>query len=79
VWNANMRVYGADKVWKQLRRENLAVARCTVERLMRGAGLRGVIRGKSVRTAGLCLRGIRHRRVGAFVGRRGGALLQGSK
>jgi putative transposase len=50
VWDNNMRVYGADKVWKQLRRERFAVARCTVERLMRGAGLRGVIRGKSVRT-----------------------------
>ena len=50
VWEGNMRVYGADKVWKQLRRENFAVARCTVERLMRGAGLRGVICGKSVRT-----------------------------
>jgi putative transposase len=45
-----MCVYGADKVWQQLRREHFAVARCTVERLMRGAGLRGVIRGKSVRT-----------------------------
>ena len=50
VWESNMRVYGADKVWKQLRREHVAVARCTVERLMRGAGLRGVIRGKRVRT-----------------------------
>ena len=50
VWESNMRVYGADKVWKQLRRERFAVARCTVERLMRGAGLRGVMRGKSVRT-----------------------------
>jgi transposase InsO family protein len=50
VWNANLRVYGADKVWKQLRRENVAVARCTVERLMRRQGLRGVIRGKTVRT-----------------------------
>jgi putative transposase len=50
VWNGNMRVYGADKVWKQLRRENFAVARCTVERLMRRQGLRGVIRGKGVRT-----------------------------
>ena len=45
-----MKVYGADKVWKQLRREDIAVARCTVERLMRQQGLRGVIRGKSVRT-----------------------------
>jgi putative transposase len=50
VWESNMRVYGADKVWQQLRRERFAVARCTVERLMRRAGLRGVIRGKSVRT-----------------------------
>jgi len=50
VWNSNLRVYGADKVWKQLRREQIAVARCTVERLMRRQGLRGVIRGKSVRT-----------------------------
>ena len=50
VWESNLRVYGADKVWKQLRREHFAVARCTVERLMRRAGLRGVIRGKSVRT-----------------------------
>ncbi|HJU50144.1 MAG TPA: IS3 family transposase [Pseudogulbenkiania sp.] len=50
VWHANMRVYGADKVWKQLRREGSDVARCTVERLMRKCGLRGVIRGKAVRT-----------------------------
>lgn len=50
VWHANMRVYGADKVWKQLRREGSDVARCTVERLMRQCGLRGVIRGKAVRT-----------------------------
>ena len=33
-----MQVYGADKVWRQLRREGIAVARCTVERLMRRAG-----------------------------------------
>ena len=50
VWHANMRVYGADKVWKQLRREGVDVARCTVERLMRQSGLRGVLRGKPVRT-----------------------------
>jgi len=50
VWQANMRVYGADKVWKQLRREGVSVARCTVERLMRRQGLQGVIRGKVVRT-----------------------------
>jgi putative transposase len=50
VWQANMEVYGADKVWKQMSREGIAVARCTVERLMRREGLRGVIRGKVVRT-----------------------------
>jgi transposase InsO family protein len=32
VWHANMQVYGADKVWKQMNREGIAVARCTVER-----------------------------------------------
>lgn len=50
VRHANMRVYGADKVWKQLRREGVDAARCTVERLMRKSGLRGVVRGKPVRT-----------------------------
>ena len=38
------------KVWRQLRREGTTVARCTVERLMRRQGLRGVMRGKVVRT-----------------------------
>jgi putative transposase len=50
VWRANMQVYGADKVWKQMNRERIAVARCTVERLMKQLGLRGVMRGKRVRT-----------------------------
>ena len=50
VWHANLQVYGADKVWKQLNREGIVVARCTVERLMRRQGLRGVMRGKVVRT-----------------------------
>jgi putative transposase len=50
VWQANLQVYGADKVWRQLGREGTAVARCTVERLMRRMGLRGVMRGKVVRT-----------------------------
>ena len=50
VWQANMQVYGADKVWHQMQREGFAVARCTVERLMRHLGLRGVRRGKVVRT-----------------------------
>jgi transposase InsO family protein len=50
VWQANMQVYGADKVWHQMNREGFNVARCTVERLMRHLGLRGVRRGKVVRT-----------------------------
>ena len=50
IWNANLRVYGADKVWKQMNREAIPVARCTVERLMRRLGLRGARRGKTVRT-----------------------------
>ena len=50
VWQANMRVYGADKVWKQMSREGLSIARCTVERLMKRLGLQGVRRGKVVRT-----------------------------
>ena len=50
VWKANMQVYGADKVWRQLGREGCSVARCTVERLMRWRGLQGVRRGKVVRT-----------------------------
>jgi putative transposase len=50
VWDEHRRVYGADKVWAQLGREGRPVARCTVERLMRELGLRGVVRGKKVRT-----------------------------
>jgi transposase InsO family protein len=50
VWQANLQVYGAEKVWKQMNREDIAVARCTVERLMRCLGLEGVRRGKTVRT-----------------------------
>lgn len=50
VWQSNLQVYGADKVWKQLGREGMPVARCTVERLMRRQGLRGVVRGKVMRT-----------------------------
>ena len=50
VWQANMRVYGADKVWKQMNREGLSIARCTVERLMKRLGLQGVRRGNVVRT-----------------------------
>ena len=50
VFAENFEVYGVRKVWRQLQRESFDVARCTVERLMRGMGLRGVIRGKPVRT-----------------------------
>lgn len=50
VWQVNLEVYGADKVWRQLNREGIVVARCTVERLMRRLGLRGAVRGKVVRT-----------------------------
>jgi transposase InsO family protein len=50
IWQVNLQVYGADKVWKQMNREGVEVARCTVERLMQRLGLRGVIRGKVVRT-----------------------------
>jgi transposase InsO family protein len=47
VWNENHAVYGADKVWHQLGREHVDVARCTVERLMADMGLRGAVRGRA--------------------------------
>jgi putative transposase len=47
VFQDNLFVYGADKVWAQLNRENIRVARCTVERLMRAQGLSGARRGKA--------------------------------
>ena len=50
VFAENFSVYGARKVWLQLRQEGEDAARCTVERLMRSMGLQGVIRGKSVKT-----------------------------
>jgi transposase InsO family protein len=50
VWENNFKVYGVRKVWRQLRREQFDVARCTVQRLMKRQGLRGVMRGKTVRT-----------------------------
>jgi len=50
VFEANFRVYGVRKVWRQLGREGIAAARCTVARLMRAMGLRGAVRGRSVRT-----------------------------
>jgi putative transposase len=50
VFAENFEVYGARKVWRQLNRDGIAVARCTVERLMAGLGLQGVIRGKPIKT-----------------------------
>ena len=50
VWDENFQVYGVRKVWRQLQREAFAVARCTVERLMRQIGLQGAIRGKKFKT-----------------------------
>ena len=50
VWEENFGVYGVRKVWRQLGREGVSVARCTVARLMRQMGLQGIVRGKSVRT-----------------------------
>jgi len=50
VWNENFRVYGARKIWRQLRRDGFDVARCTVERLMRKLGIRSVVRGKGYKS-----------------------------
>ena len=50
IHEENFDVYGARKVWRQLRREDFVVARCTVERLMRSLGLQGVVRGRKCRT-----------------------------
>ncbi len=50
VFEENFRVYGVRKLWHQLGREGIAVARCTVARLMKAMGLQGAVRGKPVRT-----------------------------
>jgi putative transposase len=50
VFEENFGVYGVRKVWRQMLREEIVVARCTVARLMRQMGLKGVIRGKAVKT-----------------------------
>jgi transposase InsO family protein len=50
VWHENFDVYGVRKTWKQLNREAVRVARCTVGRLMRRLGLRGAVRGKAFKT-----------------------------
>ena len=50
VWEENFRVYGARKVWKQLNREQIRIAKCTTERLMQRLGLQGIRRGKAYKT-----------------------------
>ncbi len=50
VWQSNMQVYGGKKVWRQMNRQGIEVARCTVQRLMKRLGLQGARRGKVVRT-----------------------------
>jgi len=50
VWTSNLQVYGYRKVWRQMRREGVTVARCTVERLMKLKALQSAKRGKKMRT-----------------------------
>ena len=50
VWRENFEVYGVRKVWRQLNREGINVARCTVSRLMRDMGLQGAVRGRGFKT-----------------------------
>jgi putative transposase len=50
VWRENVRVYGVRKVWRQLTRDGVEVARCTVERLMRAMGRQGAVRGRTFKT-----------------------------
>jgi putative transposase len=50
VWEENFQVYGVRKVWRQMNREDIEVARCTVERLMKHLGIEGARRGRSCRT-----------------------------
>ncbi|MCZ9344163.1 IS3 family transposase, partial [Streptomyces sp. TRM76130] len=50
VYTSNYRAYGARKIWRELNRQGHAVARCTVERLMRELGIQGAVRGKRVIT-----------------------------
>jgi putative transposase len=50
AWEDNRKLYGARKIWHVLRRDGQDVARCTVERLMRSLGIRGVVRGKKIIT-----------------------------
>jgi len=50
VWEENLEVYGARKLWHAMKREKFDIARCTVERLMRDIGIKGVRRGKKIKT-----------------------------
>ena len=50
VWKENRELYGAEKVWKQLNREGISVAWCTVRRLMKEMGLQGAVRGRAFKT-----------------------------
>ena len=50
AWADKRKLYGARKIWHALRRDDQGVARCTVERLMRRLGIKGVVRGKKVVT-----------------------------
>lgn len=50
VFEENFHVYGVRKVWRQLGREGIVVARCTLARLMRAMGLQGIVRGRKIRT-----------------------------
>ena len=50
VWDANLQVYGVRKIWRQLTRAGIRVARCSVARLMRDMGLQGAVRGQRFKT-----------------------------
>lgn len=50
LWEENRQLYGARKVWRALRRDGVDVARCTVERLMKAMGIKGVVRGRRIVT-----------------------------
>jgi putative transposase len=50
IWDENFQVYGVRKMWRQLNREAIHAARCTVARLMARMGLRGAVRGRQFKT-----------------------------
>ena len=50
VFDENFQLYRIRKVWRHMKREEFDIARCTVERLMKAMGLKGVIQGKGIRT-----------------------------